>query len=166
VSIFLLSPTPVTDLSPCRRRWKVLREVESARRYCGTAVSFLSFCLKAISLPNDKVPTRFTNGQRTVLEEYKKHLTTRPASSNDDVENFQSALFCVLFREQYFEIEMVGRLACPVQSYIALLSLRKTGSFVQPGLVTQPISRLLYLSRGAVLKAALLIPHDDQGFTL
>jgi hypothetical protein len=159
---------PCTSHQPslCRPlgRWKVLREPESARRYCGTAVSFVSFCLKTVTLPPNRVPTRFTDIQRTTLEDYRQYLTTSPVSSSDDVERFQTVLHRVLFREQVLDIDTVGRLACPVQSYIALLSLRRTGHFVQAGLVTQPISRLMYLSRGVVLKAAISGHNHDEGF--
>lgn len=83
---------------------------------------------------------------------------------SEDVQKFQSALFCVLFREQAFDTSAAGRLSCPVQSYIALLSLRKIGDFVKPGLVTQPIARLMYLSRAAVLKRALAEHGDTDEF--
>jgi hypothetical protein len=145
--------------------WKVLREPESARRYCGTAISFVSFCLRAFALPLDEVPTRFTDKQRAALEGYKSYLMTDLILSNDDVKKFESVLFSLLFREPGFEIDKVGRLGCPVQSYIALLSLRKTGDFVKAGLVTQPISRLLYLSRCVVLRIALDVHEGSAGFT-
>ena len=87
-----------------------------------------------------------------------------PDASDDDVHKFQSALSCVLFREHGFEIDRVGRLACPVQSYIALLSLQKAGHFVHPGLVTQPISRLLYLSRSVVLRITVRDHEGKEGF--
>jgi hypothetical protein len=135
--------------------WKVLREPESARRYCGTAISLLSFCLRVLNISADTVPTRFTNEQRDILNDYVKYLMSSTSSPLENVHRFQVALFCVLFRERGFDISVMGRLACPVQSYIALLSLRKQGVFVKAGLVTQPISRLLYLSRAAVLKTAL-----------
>jgi hypothetical protein len=99
-----------------------------------------------------------------VLDKYKTYLTAQPVSSDRDIKEFQSALFCVLFREEGVNIDTVGRLACPVQLYMALLALRKAGDFVKPGLVTQPISRLLYLSRGAVLKVALSSPDNIAGF--
>lgn len=145
--------------------WRVLREPESARRYCGTAISFVSFCFKALSLPDDKVPTRFTDLQRATLQDYQEYLTVDAPSSDDDIQRFQEALSCVLFREEGFEIDTVGRLACPVQAYVALLSLRKTGEFVKAGLVTQPISRLLYLSRSVVLRIALREHSNKEGFT-
>lgn len=89
-----------------------------------------------------------------------------PGKSADDVEKFQVALSSVLFRDRGLEINVVGRLACPVQTYIALLSLRKTGEFVKAGLVTQPIARLLYLSRCAVLQTTLRDhKKDTEGFT-
>ena len=135
--------------------WKVLREIDSARRYCGTAISFLSFCLRSFSLPREKVPTRFTDRQRAMLEEYKQYLSTEADSTDADIDKFQSALFSVLFRDPDARIDVTGRLSCPVQCYVALLAFRKTGDFVKPGLVTQPISRLLYLSRSAVLQTAL-----------
>lgn len=144
--------------------WKVLRQVESARRYCGTAISFVSFCLKAFSLPPEKAPARFTNTQRTMLESYKEHLMADTPPSDDDIERFQALLSCVLFREQGFGIDAAGRLACPVQTYMALLSLRRTGDFVKAGLVTQPISRLLYLSRCVVLRIAVRDYGDTEGF--
>lgn len=145
--------------------WKVLREPESARRYCGTAISFVSFCLRTFCLPSDTIPTRFTEEQRAYLGEYKAYLASPIDSCATDVEKFQSALFCVLFREQCVDISAAGRLSCPVQSYIALLSLRKAGDFVKPGLVTQPISRLLYLARAAVLKTALRDLGDSERLT-
>jgi hypothetical protein len=144
--------------------WKVLREPESARRYCGTAISFLSFCLKTFSLPLSTVPTRFTDKQRAQLEDYRKYLMSPTDSPAADIENFQSALLCVLFREESVDISTAGRLSCPVQSYIALISLRKAGDFVKPGLVTQPISRLLYISRAVVLKTALRDYNEAEGF--
>ena len=156
----------VANLLPFRYMgsWKVLREPESARRYCGTAISLVSFCLRSFSLPSDKAPTRFTDRQRTVLENYRQYLTTSKDLSEDDVRRFQSALFCVLFREHAVDIDVTGRLSCPVQCYIALLSLRQAGHFIKPGLVTQPISRLLYLSRCAVLQVALCDRSDAEGF--
>ena len=142
----------------------MLREPESARRYCGTGISFLSFCLKVLSHPSSKVPTRFTDRQRTALEGYKEYLMSESPASNGDVEKFESALSCILFRDTDMEIDKVGRLACPVQSYIALLSLRNTGEFVHPSLVTQPISRLLYLSRATVLRVTLRDHTDTDRF--
>lgn len=144
--------------------WKVLREVESARRYCGAAISFVSFSLKSLSLPLDKVPARFTDSQRTLLEDYQKYLMDPTDSPEEDVNQFQSALFSVLFREHTVDIDLTGRLSCPVQCYIALLSLRKMGNFVKPALVTQPISRLLYLSRSVVLQTALRDCNDTERF--
>lgn len=145
--------------------WKVLREPDSARRYCGTAISFLAFCLRACSLPTTAVPTRFTDEQRDLLNGYKDYLTSVVDSSAADVEEFQSALFSVLFRMPGLDITPAGRLSCPVQSYVALVSLRTVGDFVKPGLVTQPISRLLYLSRGAILQAALRYHDKEEGIT-
>ena len=89
-------------------------------------------------------------------------MTDSPAT---DVEKFQTALFSVLFREQGVDITPAGRLSCPVQSYIALLSLRKAGDFVKASLVTQPISRLLYLSRAAILQTALRDHDRAEGIT-
>jgi len=145
-------------------RWQVLREPESARRYCGTAISLLSFCLKVVSSMDCEVPTKFTETQKAVLCDYQTYLTTNYVESDSDIERFQAALCCVLFREKEYNIDLVGRLACPIQSYIALLSLRKMGEFVKPGLVTQPIARLLYLSRMAVLRMALRDPRSERGF--
>lgn len=116
-----------------------------------------------LSLPTDDIPTRFTDNQRTALEDYKEYLMADIASCAADVEKFQMALSSVLFRQQGFKIDTVGRLGCPAQSYIAILSLRGTGQFVKAGLVTQPISRLLYLSRSAVLHTALH-DHKDADF--
>lgn len=99
-----------------------------------------------------------------MLQSYKEYLMADSGISDDGAERFQSALSYVLFRERGFEINKVGRLACPVQSYIALLSLRKAGEFVHPGLVTQPISRLLYLSRSVVLRITLRDHKDTEGF--
>lgn len=144
--------------------WKVLREADSARRYCGTAISFLSFCLKVFSLSSEEAPTRFSENQRAALEDYREYLMSDLIPSVDDISRFQSALFSVLFREQGFEIDTVGRLACPVQCYIALLSLRTTGQFVKASLVTQPVSRLLYLSRCTVLHLVLRNCNDGEGF--
>ena len=143
--------------------WRVLREPESARRYCGTAISFVSYCLRTVSLSPDVVPIRFNDKQRAVLNNYKTYLTSSTDPSAVDIEEFQSALFCVLFREQRIDTSAAGRLSCPVQSYIALLSLRKTGDFVKASLVTQPISRLLYISRAAVLKTALRDYDSAEG---
>lgn len=84
--------------------------------------------------------------------------------SHADVKKFQEVLSCVLFRDQSVKIDTAGRLACPVHTYMALLSLRKAGDFVKAGLVTQPISRLLYLSRSAVLQIVLRDHKDTEGF--
>ena len=99
-----------------------------------------------------------------MLEDYKRHLTGDFPPSAGDVDKFQSALFSVLFREEGVQIDTVGRLSCPVQSYVALVSLRKTGQFVKAGLVTQPISRLLYLSRSVVLRMALRDCNEKERF--
>jgi hypothetical protein len=162
-------PTSLTsDANLSLRRylgpWKVLREPDSTRRYCGTAISFVSFCLKASSLPSDKIPTRFTDSQQAALNDYKEYLMASLVPSANDITRFQSALFSVLFREEGFEIDTAGRMACPVQSYMALLSLRGLGQFVNAGLVTQPVSRLLYLSRSAVLQVALHDCNEAEGF--
>ena len=86
------------------------------------------------------------------------------APSCGDVEKFESALFSVLFREQGVQIDTIGRLACPVQSYLAFVSLWETGQFVKAGLVTQPISRFLYLSRAVVLRIALRDCSGEETF--
>lgn len=145
--------------------WKVLREPDSARRYCGTAISLLAFCLRACFLPTTATPTRFTDEQLETLKDYKEYLTSVVDSSAADVERFQTALFSVLFRKPGLDITPAGRLSCPVQSYLALVSLRTIGDFVKPGLVTQPISRLMYLSRGAILQAALREHNNAEGIT-
>ena len=118
-----------------------------------------------LSIPPDKVPPRFTDEQRATLGAYKEYLMESLIPSDRDIERFQTALFSVLFREQDFEIDTVGRLGCPVQSYIALLSLRRVGQFVNATLITQPISRLLYLSRSAILHVARRDCNDVERFT-
>lgn len=128
------------------------------------AISLVSFCLRSFSLPHDKLPTRFTDNQRAVLEDYKQYLMDPTDSPGEEVTRFQSALFSVLFRERAVSIDLTGRLSCPVQCYMALLSLRKVGDFVKAGLVTQLISRLLYLSRSAILQTALRDCDDEERF--
>lgn len=128
-------------------------------------ISLVSFCLKTYSLPTTSVPTRFTDNQRTVLSEYQGYLMSGVDSPNTDIEKFQTALFSVLFREDGLDITPAGRLSCPVQSYMALISLRKAGDFVKAGLVTQPISMLMYLSRLAILQAALREHGRTEGIT-
>lgn len=128
------------------------------------AISLVSFCLRSFSLPHDKLPTRFTDNQRAVLEDYKQYLMDPTDSPGEEVTRFQSALFSVLFRERAVSIDLTGHLSCPVQCYMALLSLRKVGDFVKAGLVTQPISRLLYLSRSAILQTALRDCDDEERF--
>lgn len=115
-------------------------------------------------MPPTKLPTRFTANQCTVLQNYMDFLKAETAPSRTDIDRFQSALFSVLFREQEIDLDASGRLSCPVQCYIALLSLRKIGDFVKPGLVTQPISRLIYLSRMLVLQIALRRCGDSERF--
>jgi len=99
-----------------------------------------------------------------VLRSYQEHLMADLPPSRDDIEKFQEVLSCILFRDQSIDINGAGRLACPVQTYMALLSLRKAGDFVKPGLVTQPISRLLYLSRCVVLRITLRDHKGTEGF--
>ena len=166
VSIFLSSLTSVAKPSPTRHlgAWRMLRESESARRYCGTAISLVSFSLRAFTLPSDKVPTWFTDMQQATLREYQEYLMGDLTPSDTDLEKFQAALSSVLFRDRGVDIDTVGRLACPVQSFISLLSLRKTGEFVKPSLVTQPISRFIYLSRAVVLRIALRDYKDKEIF--
>jgi hypothetical protein len=166
VSASLLSFTPAAKPSPHRYRgqWKVLREEESARRYCAAAISLVSFCLRAFALPPGEVPIRFTDTQQAALRVYKEHLEDSHAASDNDVDIFEETLSRVLFRERNVEISLAGRLSCPVQCYIALLSLRRTGEFVKPSLVTQPISRLLYLSRSVALRIALRHRGDSESF--
>lgn len=78
---------------------------------------------------------------------------------------FQTALASVLFREENIDIDLLGKLACPVQSYMALLALRSVGNFVPACLVTQPISRLMYLSRNMAHRLTLdQVPKDDKRF--
>ena len=146
--------------------WKVLREEDSARRYCGTAISLVSFCLRTVDLPLDKVPIRFTDRQKDVLSGYRQYLMTTTTPSAGDVDAFHQVLSAVLFRDKELEIDFHGKLACPVQSFLAFLSIRSVGEFVKAGLVTQPISRLLYVSRGSVLLTALKEASgaDDRRF--
>jgi hypothetical protein len=108
-----------------------------------------------VDLGEDKVPTRFTETQKSLLGDYKYHLSTTPMESEEDLNIFQRTLFSVLFRHEQAGIDKSGKLACPVQSFMALLALRSVGNFVGASLVTQPISRLMYSSRGAVLLHAL-----------
>lgn len=135
--------------------WKVLREPDTASRYCGTAISFVSFCLRARNVAVDKIPVRFTDTQKTMLADYEQYLMTVWTPSDNDIELFQQVLCCVLFRDRQLDIDPLGKLACPVQSFIGLLALRSVGQFVKAGLVTQPISRLLYVSRCSALLLAL-----------
>jgi hypothetical protein len=74
---------------------------------------------------------------------------------------FQQILSSLLFRDKNLEIDLLGKLACPVQSFMALLSIRSLGQFAKAGLVTQPISRLLYISRCSALLLAL---NEASGF--
>jgi len=153
--------------SPHRNRgpWKVLREVLTSTRYGGTAISFVSFCLRAVDLPRGTVPTLFSGSQRTALVNYKGYLVKVRRVSEDDVDMFQGVLASVLFREEDLCIATLGKLACPVQSYMALLALRSVGKFVKASLVTQPISRLMYLSRNVALLLALgKMPSTDRRF--
>ena len=99
------------------------------------------------------------------MRSYEKHLEADIPPSQNDIEAFQDTLYCVLFRESGMKMNADGRLACPVQTFMALLSLREAGDFVKAGLVTQPISRLLYLSRSVVLRIALRDnDKDSAGF--
>jgi hypothetical protein len=143
-----------------------LREADSARRYCGTAVSLVAFCLRVVDLASDKVPTRFTDAQKKALTEYRQYLTTATTQSSTDIDKFHHALRSVLFRDNELQIDLLGKLACPVQSFMAILAIRSVGSYVKAGLVTQPISRLLYLSRGSVLLTTLeeASGADDRRF--
>lgn len=109
-----------------------------------------------MDLPPRDIPTRFTERQRTLLLAYRTHLRSSNTPSEDDVDLFQQTLSSILFREKDQQIDLLGKLACPVQSFMAILALRSVGVFVKAGLVTQPISRLLYLSRCS----ALLLAHE------
>jgi len=133
----------------------MLREVESSRRYCGTAISFVSFCLRALNLPADKIPTRFSDQQQALLRDYQNYLTSVPTPPGDDIQIFQRVLFSLLFRDKNLEIELLGKLACPVQSFNAFVSIRSLGQFAKAALVTQPIARFLYISRCSALLFAL-----------
>jgi len=77
-----------------------------------------------MDLPRDTVPTLFSESQRTTLVNYKGYLVKVRRVSEDDVVMFQGALASVLFREEDVGISTLGKLACPVQSYMALLALR------------------------------------------
>lgn len=107
-----------------------------------------------MDLPPGEIPTRFTLRQRALLTAYQGHLSSLHAPSEEDIDRFQETLCSVLFREKEQEIDLLGKLACPVQSFMAILALRGIGVFAKAGLVTQPISRLLYLSRCSVLLLA------------
>jgi hypothetical protein len=135
--------------------WKMLREPDSSRRYCGTAISFVSFCLRAVELPTEKSPTRFTDTQKHLLADYRIYLASLSTPLAEDIKMFQRVLTSVLFRDKSLQIDLLGKLACPVQSFMALLSIRSLGQFAKAGLVTQPISRLLYISRCSTLLFAL-----------
>lgn len=132
-----------------------MREPDSARRYCGTAISLVSFCLRAVDLAPDKIPTRFTDAQKNALVEYRQYLQSETARSNIDADRFHRVLRSVLFRDKELQIDLFGKLACPVQSFMAILAIRSVGKFVKAGLITQPISRLLYIMRGSVLLASI-----------
>jgi hypothetical protein len=143
-----------------------LREADSARRYCGTAISLVSFCLRTVGLPSDKVPTRFTDVQKEALTEYRQYLESATTPSDMDPDRFHHVLRSVLFRDKELQIDLLGKLACPVQSFVAILAIRSVGKYVKAGLITQPISRLLYLSRGSVLLTTLKEASggDDRRF--
>ena len=163
----VLSRSSPIDLFPrYSGPWKVLREDDSVRRYCGTAISLVSFCLRTVDLASDKVPTRFTNTQKNMLKDYRQYLETTGDPSDIDVDRFHYVLRSVLFRDKELQIDLLGKLACPVQSFLAILSIRSVGKYVKAGLVTQPISRLLYLSRGSVLLATIAEASgaDDRRF--
>ena len=115
----------------------------------------MAFCLRAASLGPEEIPLRFTAGQLHQLTAYQAYLSTDFSGSEVDVDLFQDTLSTILFRCERQEIDLLGKLACPVQSFMAILALRSVGKFVGARLVTQPISRLMYLSRGAVLLLAL-----------
>ena len=119
-----------------------------------------------MDLAFDKVPTRFTNEQKTILKEYRQYLEAGGDPSNVDVDRFHGALRSVLFRDKELQIDLLGKLACPVQSFLAILSIRSAGKYVKAGLITQPISRLLYLSRGSVLLTTISEASgaDDKRF--
>jgi len=136
------------------------------RRYCGTAISFVSFCLRAVNASTATTPVRFTDRQKGLLADYRRYLTSISTSLNDDIKTFQHVLSSLLFRDKNLEIDLLGKLACPVQSFMALLSMRSLGQFTKASLVTQPISRLLYISRCSVLLLALdeASGADDRRF--
>jgi len=158
----------VSPLTPCYRNrgiWKVLRTSDASEKYCGTAISFVCFSLRAVDLEFETIPTCFTVLQRLALKRYREHLNTVHMVSTEGVELFQAALCSVLFREENMDIDCFGKLACPVQSYMALLALRSVGKFVPACLVTQPISRLMYISRNAAHRLTLdKVSKDGGGF--
>ena len=119
-----------------------------------------------MDLASDKVPTRFTNAQKNILKKYRQYLDASGDPSNTDVDWFHDVLRSVLFRDRELQIDLLGKLACPVQSFLAILSIRSAGKYVKAGLVTQPISRLLYLSRGSVLLTTIAEASgaDDRRF--
>ena len=118
----------------------------------------------AFLLPDKKHLAHFTNKQYEALQLYKEHLMTAAWPSTGDTKKFQHVLFCVLFQEEASDLSVAGWLSYPMQCYIPLLLLRKYGYFIKPGLVTQPILRLMYLLRAVVLKKALATHSDDSGF--
>lgn len=166
-ALYLLSRSRSVNILLCRYSgaWKVLREQESSRRYCGFGIAFVSFCLRAVALPDNVIPVRFSDKTKTVLMEYRSYLMSNPPPSDHDVDRFQLVISSVLFRERQDEIDLAGKLACPVQSFMAILALRGVGQFVKAALVTQPISKLLYLSRCSVLLLTLYqAPASDKRF--
>jgi hypothetical protein len=116
-----------------------------------------------VDLGTDKIPTRFSDEQKIVLGSYQMYLTTTRMSldgdtdgdTDEDTDAFHQTLSSILFRDKHLQMDLLGKLACPIQSYMALIALRSVGRFVNANLVTQPISRLIYLSRGLVLLIAL-----------
>ena len=58
-----------------------------------------------------------------MLHSFQEYLMTDLPPSKDDIEKLQEVLSCVLFHNQSIDINKAGCLACPVQTYIALVFL-------------------------------------------
>ena len=60
-----------------------------------------------------------------------------------------------MFRCNWQDIVLLGKLACPVQLFMAILTLQSVGKFVGVRFVTQLTLYLMYLSWGAALLLTL-----------
>ncbi|KAF9792306.1 hypothetical protein BJ322DRAFT_1102821 [Thelephora terrestris] len=105
--------------------WKVLYKPDSARCYCETAISLLTFCLRACFLPTTAIPTQFTDEQLDTLKDYNKSLTSVVDSSAADVEKTIKVL-C----EKHLgmgEGKISGKLIS-LRKYVSSLALREPGN--------------------------------------